>query len=131
MATLLIEIGCEELPAAACREALAQLPGLSQRLLGVEPTRVLVTPRRLALLVEDVQERTPDEWVKGPPVNLAEKAAAGFAKRHGVKAEELVERDGFLGVEVAGQALAEVLPERVDGILRGLAFSKTMRWDDS
>ena len=127
MATVLIEIGCEELPASACREAEAQLPELCRKLLGVEPSRALITPRRLALLVDDVPERTPDEWLKGPPVAMREKAAAGFAKRHGVSAEELEERDGFLGVESPGKPLAEVLPEHVDGILRGLAFSKTMR----
>jgi glycyl-tRNA synthetase beta chain len=131
MATLLIEIGCEELPASACREARAQLPEVARRALGAEPAQVLVTPRRLALLVEDVPERTPDEWLKGPPVKMREQAAAGFAKRHGVAVEELHERDGFLGVEVAGQPLAEVLPEQVEAIIRGLAFSKTMRWDDS
>jgi glycyl-tRNA synthetase beta chain len=131
MATLLVEIGCEELPASACREALGQLPELCRRALGVEPSRVLVTPRRLALLAADVPERTPDEWVKGPPVKVAEQAAAGFAKRHGVAVDELDERDGFLGVEVAGRPLAEVVPDRVDAILRGLSFSKTMRWDDS
>jgi glycyl-tRNA synthetase beta chain len=131
MATLLIEIGCEELPASACREAEGQLPGVAQRVLGVAPTRVLVTPRRLALLVEDVPDRTPEEWLKGPPVKMREQAGAGFAKRHGVTVEELRERDGFLGVEVAGQPLAEVLPENVETIIHGLAFSKTMRWDDS
>jgi glycyl-tRNA synthetase beta chain len=131
MATLLIEIGCEELPASACREAQAQLPDVARRALGAEPTKVLVTPRRLALLVEDVPERTPDQWLKGPPVKMRERAAAGFAKRHGVAVEELQERDGFLGVEVSGQPLTEVLPEQVETIIRGLAFSKTMRWDDS
>ena len=54
MATLLIEIGCEELPAAACREAERQLPELARRALGVEASKVLVTPRRLAVLAEDV-----------------------------------------------------------------------------
>jgi len=131
MATLLIEIGCEELPAGACREALEQLPELCRRALGVEPSRVLVTPRRLALLVEDVPERTPDAWVKGPPVKVAEQAAPGFAKRHGVAVEELDTRDGFLGVEVPGRPLAEVVPGQVDEILRGLSFAKTMHWDDS
>ena len=58
-------------------------------------------------------------------------AAAGFAKRHGVAVEELEERDGFLGVAVAGKPLAEVLPGQVDELVRGLTFSKTMRWDDS
>jgi glycyl-tRNA synthetase beta chain len=131
MATLLVEIGCEELPAGACREALAQLPGIAEQALGVAPTQVLVTPRRLVVLVDDMPARTPDHWVKGPPVNMAENAAAGFAKRHGVAAEELQERDGFLGVEVPGKPLEEVLPEQVDALVHGLSFSKTMRWDDS
>jgi glycyl-tRNA synthetase beta chain len=129
MATLLIEIGCEELPAAACREAQAQLAELCRLAVGVEPTRLLITPRRLALLVDDVPEQTPDEWIKGPPEKMAEQAAAGFAKRHGVEVEELQVRDGFLGVEVPGRALRDVLPEQVDAIVRGLSFSKTMRWD--
>ena len=90
-----------------------------------------VGPRRLAVLVRDLPERTPDEWIKGPPVELRERAAAGFAKKHGVAADELEERDGFLGVTRPGQALAEVLPERLDALIRGLAFRKTMRWDES
>jgi len=131
MATLLVEIGCEELPAGACREAAEQLPALVERELGVEAGQVLVTPRRIAVLVEEVDERTPDEWVKGPPEELAEKAAVGFAKKHGVTVEDLVSREGFLGVERPGRPLAEVLPERLDSIVRGLSFSKSMRWDES
>jgi glycyl-tRNA synthetase beta chain len=130
MATLLLEIGCEELPAGACREAAEQLPGLVERELGAPPSAVFVGPRRLAALV-DVDERTPDEWIKGPPENLAERAAAGFAKKHGVKVEELVSREGFLGVERAGRPLREVLPDRLDAIVRGFSFSKSMRWDES
>ena len=130
MATLLVEIGCEELPAAACREAERQLPELVRRVLGVEPSRVLVTPRRLAVLADDVPAQTSDQWVKGPPVAMRDKAAAGFAKRHGVSADELEERDGFLGVAVAGKPLAEVLPAQVEELVRAFGFSKTMRWDD-
>jgi glycyl-tRNA synthetase beta chain len=129
MATLLLEIGCEELPAGACREAEAQLPLLVERELGARPGRILVGPRRIAALVSDVPERTPDEWIKGPPEHLAEKAAAGFAKRHGVGVEELERRDGFLGIERPGQPFAEVLPEQFDAIVRSFAFSKSMRWD--
>jgi glycyl-tRNA synthetase beta chain len=131
MATLLLEIGCEELPAGACREAEAQLPMLVERELGVRPHRVLVGPRRIAGLVRDMPERTPDEWIKGPPEDLAEKAAAGFAKRHGVEVEQLEVRDGFLGIERPGRPLAEVLPERFDAIVRSFAFGKSMRWDAS
>jgi glycyl-tRNA synthetase beta chain len=131
MASLLLEIGCEELPAAACREATAQLPVLAERELGLAPTDVFVGPRRLAAFFEDVPERTPDEWVKGPPVALRDRAAPGFAKKQGVTVEELVERDGFLGFERPGRELREILPERLDAIVRDLAFSKSMRWDDS
>jgi glycyl-tRNA synthetase beta chain len=131
MPSLLLEIGCEELPASACREAGTQLPALAEREIGVAPTDVFVGPRRLALFFDDVPARTPDEWVKGPPVALREKAAPGFAKKQGVAVEALVERDGFLGVDRPGRDLREVLPDRLDAIVRGLSFSKSMRWDDS
>src|SRR5215217_1739083 len=129
MPTLLFEIGSEELPASAVAAGARQLPELVKAQLGVVPARVFAGPRRLAVRVEDLAARTPDEWAKGPPLALREKAAAGFAKRHGVSADELEERDGFLGVTVAGKPLADVLPERLDAILRGLAFPKTMRWN--
>ena len=131
MATLLLEIGCEELPAGACREAEAQLPILVERELAARPDRVLVGPRRIAALLHDVAERTPDEWVKGPPEDLADKAAAGFAKRHGIDVNALEAREGFLGFERPGRALADALPEKLDTIIRGFAFSKSMRWDAS
>jgi glycyl-tRNA synthetase beta chain len=131
MPSLLLEIGCEELPAAACREAEAQLPPLAERELGAAPDHVFVGPRRLALLYDEIGDHTADEWVKGPPVGLREKAAAGFAKKQGVQVEELIEREGFLGVERPGRPLQEVVPERLDAIVRGLSFGKSMRWDDS
>ena len=125
MPTLLFEIGCEELPASACREAEEQLPALCLEHLGAEPAQLYIGPRRLAVLVEDVSGEAAPEWVKGPPVALREKAAAGFAKRYGVTADELEERDGFLGVEVPGKPLAE----RLAAILDALAFSKSMQWE--
>jgi glycyl-tRNA synthetase beta chain len=126
--SLLFEIGCEELPASACAEAEAQL---RTELGKLGAGRVLVGPRRLALLVDDLPEREPDEWVKGPPENVRERAAGGFAKKQGVGVDDLEVRDGFLGVLVPGRPLLEALPERLNEIVRGLAFSKSMRWDDS
>jgi glycyl-tRNA synthetase beta chain len=126
--SLLFEIGCEELPASACVDAEAQLRSELEKL--GEGT-VLVGPRRLVLLVDDLPEREPDEWVKGPPENLREKAAEGFAKKQGVGVDDLEVRDGFLGVLVPGRPLIDALPERLNEVVRGLAFSKSMRWDDS
>jgi glycyl-tRNA synthetase beta chain len=131
MPTLLLEIGCEELPGWACEEGAAQLPELCERCLGRRPDELYAGPRRLAVVLYELEERTPDEWVKGPPEALAERAAEGFARRHGVAVSELETREGFLGVTVPGRPLAEVLPERLEQVVRGFAFSRTMRWDES
>ena len=120
MPSLLLEIGCEELPASACREALAQLQSLD---LGP----AYVGPRRLAIETR-LPEREPDEWIKGPPEHLREKAAEGFARKQGVSVEELEVRDGFLGVTVPGKTAAEKAPDLVLGIVRGLSFGKSMIW---
>lgn len=125
MPTLLFEIGCEELPASACQEAERQLPELCREHLAAEPAQLYVGPRRLAVLVEGVERKGAPEWVKGPPVALRDKAGPGFARRYGVSLAQLEERDGFLGVEVQGKPLEE----RLDAILNGLAFAKTMVWE--
>ena len=124
MPTLLLEIGCEELPASACREAEAQLPELVRKHLGAEPTAVLVGPRRLTLLVEGLPDPSAPRWLKGPPVNAPAKAREGFARRHGVAPDELEEQDGFLGVRVSGPSLAE----RLRDVIEGLSFGKAMVW---
>jgi glycyl-tRNA synthetase beta chain len=126
--TLLFEIGCEELPAAACEEAVSQLRA---ELESLGAGSVFAGPRRLALVVDDLPEREPDAWVKGPPEHLREKAAEGFARKQGVAVDELEVRDGFLGVLVPGRPLLEALPQRLNEILAGLAFSKSMRWGES
>lgn len=129
MPSLLFEIGCEELPASACREAEQQLTERWLPTLGGERSKVLVGPRRLAVLVTDLPERTPEEWVQGPPEQLREKAAAGFARKRGVSTDELEVRDGFLGVVVPGRVIEEALPGLLAEIVRGLAFSKSMVWE--
>ena len=136
MPTLLLEIGCEELPAAACREAAAQLPELCHRYIGADPAALFVGPRRLALLVKDVPERTPDEERRGPAERIAfdergqpTKAAEGFARGAGVAVEELERRDGHVWARIPGERLVDTLPQRLRQIPRGLAFSKSMVWE--
>jgi glycyl-tRNA synthetase beta chain len=126
--SLLFEIGCEELPASACREAEEQLGRLLPRF-GGEGGEVLVGPRRLALIVTSLPDKTPDEWIKGPPEHLRDQAGAGFARKHGVGVEELEVRDGFLGVAAPGRPIAEALPELLHETLRSLAFGKSMVWE--
>lgn len=128
MPSLLFEIGCEELPASACREAERELGERWLPAFGGEGA-VLVGPRRIALHATALPEREPDEWVKGPPEHLRDKAAAGFARKHGVTVKKLEVRDGFLGVVRPGRELAEALPERLRELVGALAFSKSMVWE--
>jgi glycyl-tRNA synthetase beta chain len=122
--SLLLEIGVEELPASACREAEAQLPELARQHLGADATQVLVGPRRLALIVEDLPDPATPVWIKGPPVTAPDKAREGFARRYGRTPGELEERDGILGASVPGQPL----DARLTAIVEGLAFGKSMQW---
>jgi tetrameric-type glycyl-tRNA synthetase beta subunit len=131
MPTLLLEIGTEELPASACREAIAQLPELTQATLGRVPDELFVGPRRIAFLIRDFDPEPPKQWLQGPPLGIgldadgaATKAAEGFARRHGVDATQLEQRDGFLGLEVAGAPIEE----RLADVVRGLSFGKSMVW---
>jgi glycyl-tRNA synthetase beta chain len=125
--SLLFEIGCEELPASACREAEAQLRERWLPELG--EGNVYVGPRRLALFVPEVAEHEPDRWVQGPPEHLKETAAAGFARKHGVSTENLEVRDGFLGLVVPGRPISKALPEALAAIVEGLSFGKSMIWE--
>jgi len=126
--SLLFEIGCEELPAVALDEASVQLPPLLRAHVGADPSDLYLAPRRIAFLVPDLPARTSDAWLKGPPEALRDRAAEGFARRHGVAVDDLTVRDGFLGVEVPGKDIRSVLPEGLAAVVRGLTFAKTMRW---
>ncbi len=147
-ASLLLEIGTEELPAADVDGAQAQLAELGARLLDEArlthgEARVFSTPRRLALLVAEVAERQPDRElvVKGPPVSrafdaqgLPTPAAEGFARKNGVEVSALERRaiDGgeyvVAVVSERGRASSEVLAELLPKLIAGLKFEKTMRW---
>ena len=74
MATFLLEIGTEELPADFAGSALEQLEqrvrrDLAEARINSGSIRVDGTPRRLALRLEDLSERQEDrsEERKGPP----------------------------------------------------------------
>jgi glycyl-tRNA synthetase beta chain len=130
MPTLLVELGCEELPSSAVEEAALQLPALAAEHLGAAPDELFVGPRRLALLLRDVPAETPEEWVAGPPVRVGEQAAEGFARKLGVARADLVERHGVLGVVRPPRPAAATLPARVEALVAGLQFGKSMEWSD-
>jgi glycyl-tRNA synthetase len=150
-APLLVEIGTEELPAGDLDAALAQLservPALLDELrLAHGGVQILGTPRRLVAFVEDLAPMQPDleQVVKGPPAERAynpdgspSKAAEGFARSKGVPVGALQVREMDGGryvaavVRQAGRPAVEVLGEALPGLVAGLKFDKSMRWNRS
>ena len=136
MPTLLLEIGCEELPASTCRSVIRELPRLSRDHLGADPDQVFVGPRRIALLVE-VPETVETGPMSGPPRKIAydeagepTKAALGFARKAGVPLEELELVDDVLTFQPAPRPIDDVLGEAVPALVRALSMPKPMVWDE-
>jgi glycyl-tRNA synthetase beta chain len=150
MADLLLEIGCEEIPAKFLARALAELPAMATaRLAAARLAHGAVTalgaPRRIALRVAGVADRQPDlrERVVGPPVGAAfgkdgapTKAAIGFAQKNGVDPASLerAEVEGKKGEYViaqrfvAGKPAIEVLPALLAEQIAAIPWPKSMRW---
>jgi glycyl-tRNA synthetase beta chain len=147
---LLIEIGCEEIPAS-------WLPGLTRqvgerldarlkefRLNTDARTETFSTPRRLTARVAKLAERQEDfeELVTGPPVSAAFRpdgeptpAATGFARKYNVEVPALERHETPKGTYLAyrvhqrGKATVDVLADVMGSLLRSLTFPKQMRWD--
>ena len=147
MATFLLEIGTEELPADFARMALPQLEqqvrqALSAHELPLEAVWCGSTPRRLAVCVSGLPERQADqeEERKGPPAEQAfvngEPAAAaiGFARRCGVAASDLEVRQTpkgpfvFARVRQQGQPTLALLSSLIPGWIDALQGRRFMRW---
>ena len=147
---LLVEIGCEEIPArmiaAAADDLRARLTAvLDQAGLPHGPTRAWGGTRRLAVRVEAVEGRLDgrEETVLGPPVAAAfapdgrtTPAGAGFAKKQGIDPASLQRIETDKGVyagfrrAVEGKTLERVLADGLPASVAAMSFPKTMRWGD-
>ena len=152
-ANCLIELGTEELPPTALKALSAAfeqglLAGLRSADLSFNADNVksFATPRRLAILISDLQTQQPDKNIEklGPAVAAAydkegkpSKAAEGFARSNGISFDELItidtdkgERLGFRSV-AKGKATAELLEGLIAASLDALPIPKRMRWGAS
>jgi glycyl-tRNA synthetase beta chain len=146
---LLLEIGLEEMPARFVTDSMNQLANkvrawLEEKKVNYRELLAYSTPRRLALLVLDVDVVQPDihEEAKGPAKKIAQnesgewsKAAIGFSRGQGMSVDDIYFKE-INGVEYAhvkkfieGQETKSLLPELND-IIKGLTFPKNMRWAD-
>lgn len=150
--TLLVELGCEELPPLAL-EQLAEtfFSGVCKRLreAGIgfdqDASQCLYSPRRMSMRLASVAPRQADRTLdrKGPSLQAAydesgapTRAATGFAQSLGLEVEQLerLETDKgawlFARVHQSGEALGELLYPLLQAALDDLPVPRPMRWSD-
>ena len=148
IADFLVEIGTEELPPRSLvdlEQAFAGhvRDGLGGVNLDFAGLRSYATPRRLAVLVSDLQLEQPEQKIekRGPPLTVAftaggapTRAALAFAEGCGVPVEALgrVETPKgawlFHSAQSPGRPAAELLPGIVTAALAALPIPRRMRW---
>ena len=147
-ADFLLELGTEELPPKALKTLIAALEeniaaGLQAQELTYGAIKSFAAPRRLAIIVEQLIEATPQKElvVWGPPKTVAfdgagkpTKAAIAFAEKNNISVDALAaESDGKVEKLVArvtteGKETCSLLGEIVETALAKLPIAKRMRW---
>ncbi len=133
----LLEIGVEEIPDWMIPGALENLRLLFEKLeIPHDSVTMDATPRRLVLRADGLPIRQADsqERVMGPAKSAPAQAVAGFARKLGVKPEDLAvestpkgEYYSFLK-KVPGRRTIDILAEGLPVIVPQIYFPKTMYW---
>ena len=140
----LVELGTEELPPKALASlGDAFLAGIEKGLqaagLNYTAKQVYAAPRRLAVLIRQLDVQQPDRSINvdGPPVQAAfdavgkpTQAALGFAMKCGVDLSEIDQSGAKLrfSQHIPGKATTSLLPTIVEDSLNDLPIPKRMRW---
>lgn len=145
---LLLEIGCEELPATQLLKLVESLEkAVSEQLahyeLSFKEIQAFATPRRLSLIVKGLAtaQASRSSERQGPSMEAAYDkngtptlACLGFAKSCGVSIDQLeinkTEKGSwvFCKVQLEGKKTADLLPELMNTALKNVSLSKSMRW---
>ena len=147
-ASVLLEIGTEEVPSRFLPGAIRDLKAIAAKTFGeyrvdYADSIVYATPRRLALIVTGITATQKDmvREVFGPAKKAAyddqgnpTKAASGFAASLGIQVTDLSLKQKGKGdyvvavVEEKGKETKALLPELLKKIILSLHFPKSMRW---
>lgn len=144
MSIYLLEVGTEELPYKFIPQAIEQLNSgfknfLNDNKVKFDDIKVYATPRRLAVIIDGLEDKTADEEkiVKGPVKTVAldadgnlTKAGEGFARKNNLTKDDLYVQDNYLYAKilVKGKSIAELLQDNVPSIFMKLQGSHFMRW---
>jgi len=142
MASLLIELLSEEIPAGMQRIAVRDLErlvskGLDSANLGYTNLKVMVGPRRLSLSADGFEIIQPDvtEERKGPRIDAPDSAIQGFLNSVGfsslddAEVRELPKGEFYFAIiKKKGRFTADVLQEIIQSAIVDLSWPKSMRW---
>ncbi|SPS03916.1 glycine--tRNA ligase subunit beta [Latilactobacillus sakei] len=145
----LLEIGLEEMPAHVVMPSIQQLEKrvrdfLEEQHLEFGQLKTYATPRRLAILIEDLADKQADihEEAKGPAKKIAldaegnwSKAAQGFVRGQGLTTDDITFKE-LKGVEyvyveksIIGKPVEAILPE-LKTVIMAMTFPTRMHWAD-
>ncbi len=145
---LLVEIGCEELPPKnlqKLQEAFVEYfkKMLNAANLSFTNAEGFITPRRLAIRINDLSVKQPDHYVtkRGPAKNAAfdetgkpTKAALGFAASCNISIDALSLQETDKGAWLVfeknepGKTAEELIPHLLTETLHHLPMGRRMRW---
>lgn len=148
---LLIEIGTEDLPARLLLNLSKEFGDiicdqLAAAELSFSKHKVFCTPRRLAVIVEDLDISQQDRLIerKGPPATSAfdkngdpTQAAMGFARSYGIELSQLeFEKKAndprlIYREQRTGLNTTELLPQLLETTISKLSIPKRMRWNET
>ncbi len=148
MELLLLEIGTEEIPPSFLDPAANELERriralLTEHEIKAGEAEVFYTPRRLAVHFAEVAAERPARTIElqGPPRKAAfdkdgkpTRTGIGFARAHGNAPEDLGWKKtdkgeyAFIEKQLPSVNTADVLREKLPGIVASIPFPKTMRW---
>lgn len=139
----LLELGTEELPPKLLKQLSNSLAHnlteqFDQLKLSYSKVETFATPRRLAVLVHDLQLQQDDQIIerKGPALSAPEKAVAGFAKSCGVSQEDLKQKAFgkadyyFFSKTQKGLKAQGLLENIVDTAIKKIPITRAMHWGD-
>lgn len=150
MKPFLLEIGTEEIPARFISHGLESLKEkftqfLNDKAIDYGRITEYATPRRLAILIDDISEKQKDRVTEsiGPPKRIAfdesgapTNAAIGFAKSLNLELKDIrivkTERGEYLSavIEEKGEMTKAILSRDLPKLIESLQFPKAMRWGD-
>ena len=147
---LLIELGTEELPPKGLGKLIKAFEvsieqGLVEAKLGFKTVRSYAAPRRLAVIIEDLETQQSDRLIerRGPATSAAfdasgqaTKALQGFARSCGVDVEALEKMETDKGAwlvfkqQQPGAETSSLIGDILQKSLLNLPIAKRMRWSD-